>query len=178
MAPWNRRIWGAKVPFSSRLSEAIHTLWRRHTPSSKSPLSIMYMVSLRFPYNWCVGVPQKKFVCKMQGKTKDETESCFFQQAPRGHFTRFLVFGHPLLPQRYSWGGNSSVLILLSLVAPKTAYCFSSTRQIDKSPSLFIEETWVLLSHWTHPSLRFSRFCGSVRLTLTVQRFCECDGQP
>ena len=57
---------------------------------------------------------------------------------------------------------------------PTTAYCFSSRRQIDESPSLVFNQTWELFSHWIHPSFIFARFRKSSRLHLVVQGVCDC----
>ena len=101
------------------------------------------MVSFRFPCKiGSVDVQMKKFVSKMQGKREDESENHFVSNRRKGVIIVDSWFlGMSCCHQATLEAVDSSVFVFLSLVYSTPAYCFSSSRQSDQSPSLVINQT-------------------------------------
>ena len=81
--------------------------------------------------------PAEKIVSKMQGTRKDESENHFVSNRRKG----FIIVDSWFFHQATLEAVDSSVFVFLSLVYPTRACCFSSRRQIDEIPSLFIDQT-------------------------------------
>ena len=79
-----------------------------------------------------------------------------------------LVSGNALSPPKNLEMTDTSVLVLLSLVYPTTAYCFSFNTQIHRIRSWVVVQTWELFSHSIDPSFIYAFFCESLKLIFLV----------